>query len=656
MLSHPDMRVREDALGDTVHFDTPKGIASGPLISRPLQNTLATGATVRVRFMALHGVERVARALVRRNGSIPSPRNFNPLVSALSDSAPEIRAQAVRALATLNVRAATPAILTLLNDTDARVRFFAAEAIGRLQVPGATPPLLELLRANGDRDLYLRHAAVVALARLAETNALVQAAFPSGAVAPRSVRLGALLALRRLESVEVARFLSDPDPALVLEAARAINDVPIASAFAPLAAMLEKGPSADAHTFSGTAVLRRALNANFRLGQPAHAAALAAWAAQTNAPSPLRIEALELLALWPQPPGRDHFMGLWRPLPSRDGGPAADALSRVLPGLMHDTDSELRVAALRAGRSLAVRDFDLFAVLNDAGQPPVVRVEALRALAEQKHPRLPEALTIAAAGNVDSLRLEATQLQGATIDLAPLERALTNGSIPERQSAISALARAGGAPATQLIARQLDALVAGKLPKELALDVLEAATAADRALSGGGKDSPVRASLQRYTNSLPKDDPLASWRPVLFGGNAQSGRATFFENQQIACFRCHKLNGEGGDVGPELSGVVARRGREYVLESIVFPNKAIAPGFESALITMKSGTEYAGLIKAESATELELNSPEDGPMKLKKADIAERRRSLSPMPEELANVLARQELRDLIEFLATDKK
>ncbi len=657
LLSHRDQRVREDALADAVHSNLEaliKGLRSG---NDPLQRLLQTGSTVHSRFMALRGLERVARATARTTARIggrpPTESELSPLSRALGDPAPEIRAAAARALASLNARSSALAVVSLLNDPDARVRFSAAEATGRLQVPAASHQLLELLRANDDRELYLRHAAVVALARLADTNALVQAAFPPGAVAARSVRLGTLLALRRLGSAEVARFLSDPDPAIVLESARAINDVPIAGAYAPLAGMLQKIPDADAQTFTGAAVLRRAINAHFRLGQPANAAALAMWAAQTNAPLPLRIEALELLALWPQPPGRDHFMGLWRPLPSRDRSPAADALGRILPGVMRDTDSELRIAALRAGRSLVVPGFDLFAVLNEASQPPVVRVEALRALAEQKHPRLSEALAVAAAGTVESLRLEATKLEGAAIDLAPLERSLNSGSIAERQSALAALARASGGPATQLIAPQLDALLAGTLPKELALDVLEAAIGVDRALAGAGKDSPVRASLRRFTNSLSKDDPLAAWRPVLFGGNAQTGRATFFENQQIACFRCHKLNGEGGDVGPELAGIVARRGREYVLESIVFPNKAIAPGFESALITMKSGTEYAGLIKAESATELELNSPEDGPMKLKKADIAERRRSLSPMPEELANVLSRQELRDLIEFLAT---
>ena len=104
-----------------------------------------------------------------------------------------------------------------------------------------------------------------------------------------------------------------------------------------------------------------------------------------------------------------------------------------------------------------------------------------------------------------------------------------------------------------------------------------------------------------------------------------------------------------------MTGLTAKHGREFLLESIVFPNKSIAAGFESSLITMKNGIEYAGLVKSESATELEFSSPEDGLLKLKKADIAERRRGLSAMPEELVTLLTHRELRDLIEFLASEK-
>lgn len=98
-----------------------------------------------------------------------------------------------------------------------------------------------------------------------------------------------------------------------------------------------------------------------------------------------------------------------------------------------------------------------------------------------------------------------------------------------------------------------------------------------------------------------------------------------------------------------------KKGREYLLESIVQPNRQIAAGFESVLLTMNSGAEYAGLVKSETEAELVLNSPEDGVMTLKKSEIKSRLRGLSAMPEDIIANLSKPELRDLIEFLATSK-
>ena len=92
------------------------------------------------------------------------------------------------------------------------------------------------------------------------------------------------------------------------------------------------------------------------------------------------------------------------------------------------------------------------------------------------------------------------------------------------------------------------------------------------------------------------------------------------------------------------------------MESLVFPNKTIAPGYESVLVTLKNGTAYAGTLKSETAQSLEINSPEDGLMTVKKADIKTRERGLSGMPEELRQVLTKQDLRDLVEFLAQSKE
>src|SRR5262249_28767475 len=125
---------------------------------------------------------------------------------------------------------------------------------------------------------------------------------------------------------------------------------------------------------------------------------------------------------------------------------------------------------------------------------------------------------------------------------------------------------------------------------------------------------------------------------------------------EASCVRCHKVGTEGeGEAGPNLAGIGARQPREYILESIVFPNKQIAQGFETLIVTLNNGISYAGIVKSETDSVLELISPEDGLLKLKKADIKARNRGLSGMPEELSQILTKQDIRNLVEFLSTNK-
>jgi len=191
----------------------------------------------------------------------------------------------------------------------------------------------------------------------------------------------------------------------------------------------------------------------------------------------------------------------------------------------------------------------------------------------------------------------------------------------------------------------MDHLLAGRVPKELQLDLLEAAAK---------RPAPaVKQKLAGYHASKPKDDALAEYRETLFGGDATQGRKIFFERAETQCVRCHKINGEGGDVGPDLSRIGQQKDRQFLLESVLLPNKEIAQGFESVTVTLKSGVNYAGVLKSEIADELVINSPEEGGlMTLKKSEVASRQKGLSPMPEGMGQNLTKQDLRNLVEYLS----
>jgi len=590
-----------------------------------------------------------------------------------------VRAQAAKVLGQANTGNRTR-MARLLADENPRVRFFAALALGKIGNIETLPAVLSMLRANADQDVYLRHAGVMALtsmARGANTPAGSSTPAPLAKVSPDSlklkkafgaavtdnsdaVRMACLLALRRLESPDVAQFLADANPLLVAEAARAINDLPITNALPKLAALIEQDDklaalSAGTETQPGPrdAILRRVLNANYRVGKSNNAVALAAFAATSKAPERLREEALSLLSEWEKPSGRDRITGLWRPLEKRQREIAAAALRPHLTALQKSGSDSIKLATTKvAGRlNITGSGLDPIDIVTDLTAAPAIRVEALKSMASNKDPKLPDAVRLSLADTNEVLRKEATRIQAQLQPgdaLTQLRGILETGSISEQQNAFATLGGLTNAEVDTVISQWLDKLLSKNVKPELQLDLLEAAAK---------RESPeIKAKARKFETSRPAADDLRSYRECLVGGDAEEGRKVFLEKVEASCVRCHKLNGEGGEVGPEVTGIGARKDRQYLLESIVFPNKHIAEGFESVVVSLKNETAYAGQLKSETPEILEINSPEDGLIQVKKADIKARERGLSSMPEELRQVLTKQDLRNLVEFLAQLKE
>lgn len=123
-----------------------------------------------------------------------------------------------------------------------------------------------------------------------------------------------------------------------------------------------------------------------------------------------------------------------------------------------------------------------------------------------------------------------------------------------------------------------------------------------------------------------------------------------------SCRRCHKVDDDGGAVGPDLSRIGAEKTREYLLESLVDPNKQIAKGFETATFALLSGKVVSGIVKAEDDHAITLMDANGGSIRVKQDDIDDRAVGKSGMPEDLIKNLSKADLRDLVEFLSSRKK
>ena len=571
---------------------------------------------------------------------------LKPLLGLLSDPDAEVRAQSAKVLGERRVAASAEKLVALLRDSSARTRYFAALSLGKLRHENAVDALCALLFENNDTDPVLRHGAVMGLAGCATPERLVSKAGADSV----AVRVGALLALRRQKHAAIAVFLKDKDEGVVLEAARAIHDLPIEGALPALADVMAR---AD---IQSPRVLERAINAHYRLGKAENARALVAFVLGGANPEVSRRDALSALANWASPSPKDRLLNLWRPLPYRSAADAVAALSPSLPGLLKNAPNGVlqAAAAVAAKLSLGSAGEALAQLVANETAGESARVAALSALSQLKDTRLGEASKAALNSKAPKLRNEALQIL-AVIDPAAAVQAIgtliTQGSPLEKQGGLLALTRIQGAESDALLGRLMDDLVAGTAAAAIQLDILEAARK--------NKAPALQEKVARYTASFPKDQPLASYLVSLEGGDAGRGRKVFREKVEVQCLRCHKCEIGDSQVGPELTKIGAERDRKSLLESIVYPNQQIAPGFGIVSLTLKDGTAVAGRLLSEEPQSLKVESA-DAQGKLQQtlvavADIRERFNAPSPMPENLRDQLSRAELRDLVEYLATRK-
>ncbi|MCA9070577.1 MAG: HEAT repeat domain-containing protein, partial [Planctomycetaceae bacterium] len=534
-------------------------------------------------------------------------------------------------------------ITKLVMDKSPRVQFFAALALANIGGPEQIPSLLSLLDQNQDLDPMIRHAAVMGLAEIGKRHPKELLDYRNHA--SRYGRLGVLLALRRLQSPEIVHFLQDAEPHLVLEAARAINDVPMESADqSQLAGLINRPGLSDP-------LLRRVINANFRLGTRQAAESLAELAADSHLSDPIRLEAIGALQEWDNPSPIDRVTGRWRPLKPHSTEFLAAAIRPQLGGMFTGSD-KIRAMSAKLAAKYGIQEVApvLVKLVNDTSRDETSRVAALTALDQLRSNQLARAVENSLNADGPSLRAEARRLlakQNPTKALEALKTAMETGETIERQSALSVLASMNKPEADAILSTWLERLIKKNVDPEIQLDILEAAK---------DRNTPELARLLKtYEVSLSPTDPLAAFQVALAGGNPQRGEEIFFGRSEVSCRRCHMIKGSGGEVGPDLSDIGLKKKRDYLLESIVDPNKQIAKGFESVLVATADGQVIHGVFKSEDETTLRLMNKDGGIVLIPKDEIDDRAVGKSGMPSDLVKYLTKSDVRDLVEYLSTLK-
>lgn len=657
-----DQRESEELAKLLTHADSRVRLRAQIALTRKKDGTavFANATKSADQIERIHGIWGLG--IIARRGSVPHamagftdiPKKESRekaaglITGLLQDADPEIRVQALRSIGEAPVNGNSLPLGTLLFDKNPRVAFAAGIAIGKLKASGHYSAILDFIRKNNNQDLYLRHAGIYALEHI--TTKPMQISSLSTDQSP-ALRLAAVVALRRLNSTEIAPFVRDADPQVQDEAIRAVYDKDMTGLRPVAAALLD---NLDARKWTPF-MLRRLIHNAYRVGTEENATRLLKVLGNASLPNEVREEALRLITEWEKPFPADQLTGHWRPLEPRPLESIKPALTAALPDLLK-TDGFILTGALDLVEKFKISiasldDGTLRGLISNSKLPDDARAKALTLFIERDGSGLNEFLAGLGEDKADALALTALESlakRDPKAAIAPLEAAIDSDNHSRAQKSWAILAAIPGDEAAKFITSHLAKLQEAKGVSASGIELLAAAKAR--------KEPVVATALAAFEKAMKEsDDPLARFNISLEGGNAKNGFSLFTSHPAGQCLRCHKADDDahsaGGNAGPNLTGIAKLQDRRYLLESVVHPAAVVAPGYGITAVTFKNGGTLAGNLVAETPDHIDIATPEKL-LRAKRSDIESFTPPVSAMPP-MELLLKPEETRDIVAWLAS---
>lgn len=190
-----------------------------------------------------------------------------------------------------------------------------------------------------------------------------------------------------------------------------------------------------------------------------------------------------------------------------------------------------------------------------------------------------------------------------------------------------------------------------KLPEDVAKIGL-------RVVTGAGRPEPALVAALTKAGGITNEPKMLSpeemqnlVRTIRDQGDPARGEA-IFRRADLACFKCHAIGGVGGKVGPDLISIGSSAQVDYLVDSLLQPNKNVKEGYQTAVVLTDEGKVITGIKVRQSDTALIVRDPEDKEIEIPLSHIEEVSNGSSLMPVGLTEKLTRNELVDLVRFLS----
>lgn len=337
---------------------------------------------------------------------------------------------------------------------------------------------------------------------------------------------------------------------------------------------------------------------------------------------------------------------------NRDLTPAGD-LARVATFFTSDS-ADVRVAALRlvgAWKELTDGFATLVKIAGAPATPNAERQVALQTLREVGGDRAVEALLPLCAANQPPV-----VRQGAVVALAGLSLTKAAPLAMEVLKQVEDEATALALWRSLLNYRGASRFLAG--PAASAKLTPLAASAGLRAVREGGRNEPEL--LQALTLASSTAGPVGELSDDALKKLAEAARAQgdphrgelVYRRAELGCVTCHAIGGVGGKVGPDMTSIGASAPADYLVESLVYPNRKIKEGYHSVVIETKDEQELSGVLTRQTDTQLFIRNAANQEVAVAKNNIAKQATGASLMPAGLIDSLSGQDRLDLVRFLS----